>query len=239
VSLSHRGWYSKGLRDGIPIGLGYFAVALAIGIAARNAGLTAPQATITSLLIHASAGEYIGITLMAARAGLLEIVLMEGVANARYLLMSCSLSQKIPSDTALWKRLLLGFTITDEIFGVSISVDGKLDPWYSFGAMTAALPSWAAGTCCGVILGNILPTAVVTALSVGLYGMFMAIFMPAARKEPVILGLVGVSFAASYAVNHIPAFAGISSGFQIILLTVVLSLAAALLFPVKEDDHAV
>ena len=239
MSLSHRGWYSKGLRDGIPIGLGYFAVALAIGIAARNAGLTAPQATITSLLIHASAGEYIGITLMAARAGLLEIVLMEGVANARYLLMSCSLSQKIPSDTALWKRLLLGFTITDEIFGVSISVDGKLDPWYSFGAMTAALPSWAAGTCCGVILGNILPTAVVTALSVGLYGMFMAIFMPAARKEPVILGLVGVSFAASYAVNHIPAFAGISSGFQIILLTVVLSLAAALLFPVKEDDHAV
>lgn len=239
MSLSHRGWYSKGLRDGIPIGLGYFAVALAIGIAARNAGLTAPQATITSLLIHASAGEYIGITLMAARAGLLEIVLMEGVANARYLLMSCSLSQKIPSDTALWKRLLLGFTITDEIFGVSISVDGKLDPWYSFGAMTAALPSWAAGTCCGVILGNILPTAVVTALSVGLYGMFMAIFMPAARKEPVILGLVGVSFAASYAVNHIPVFAGISSGFQIILLTVVLSLAAALLFPVKEDDHAV
>ena len=239
MSLSHRGWYSKGLRDGIPIGLGYFAVALAIGIAARNAGLTAPQATITSLLIHASAGEYIGITLMAARAGLLEIVLMEGVANARYLLMSCSLSQKIPSDTALWKRLLLGFTITDEIFGVSISVDGKLDPWYSFGAMTAALPSWAAGTCCGVILGNILPTAVVTALSVGLYGMFMAIFMPAARKEPVILGLVGVSFAASYAVNHIPAFAGISSGFQIILLTVVLSLAASLLFPVKEDDHAV
>ena len=194
VSLSHRGWYSKGLRDGIPIGLGYFAVALAIGIAARNAGLTAPQATITSLLIHASAGEYIGITLMAARAGLLEIVLMEGVANARYLLMSCSLSQKIPSDTALWKRLLLGFTITDEIFGVSISVDGKLDPWYSFGAMTAALPSWAAGTCCGVILGNVLPAAVVTALSVGLYGMFMAIFMPAARKEPVILGLVGVSF---------------------------------------------
>ena len=238
MSLSHRGWYSKGLRDGIPIGLGYFAVALAIGIAARNAGLTAPQATITSLLIHASAGEYIGITLMAARAGLLEIVLMEGVANARYLLMSCSLSQKIPSDTALWKRLLLGFTITDEIFGVSISVDGKLDPWYSFGAMTAALPSWAAGTCCGVILGNILPTAVVTALSVGLYGMFMAIFMPAARKEPVILGLVGVSFAASYAVNHISVFAGISSGFQIILLTVVLSLAAALLFPVKEDDHA-
>lgn len=239
MSISHRTWYRKGLRDGIPIGLGYFAVALAIGITARNAGLTAPQATITSLLIHASAGEYIGITLMAARAGLLEIILMEGVANARYLLMSCSLSQKIAADTPLWKRLLLGFTITDEIFGISVSVDGKLDPWYSFGAMTVALPSWAAGTCCGVLLGNVLPAAVVTALSVGLYGMFMAIFMPAARKNPVILGLIGVSFAASYAMNQMPVFSGISSGFRIILLTVVISLAAAVLFPVKEDDHAV
>lgn len=239
MSISHRTWYRKGLRDGIPIGLGYFAVALAIGITARNAGLTAPQATVTSLLIHASAGEYIGITLMAARAGLLEIILMEGVANARYLLMSCSLSQKIAADTPLWKRLLLGFTITDEIFGISVSVDGKLDPWYSFGAMTVALPSWAAGTCCGVLLGNVLPAAVVTALSVGLYGMFMAIFMPAARKNPVILGLIGVSFAASYAMNQMPVFSGISSGFRIILLTVVISLAAAVLFPVKEDDHAV
>ena len=239
MSISHRTWYRKGLRDGIPIGLGYFAVALAIGITARNAGLTAPQATITSLLIHASAGEYIGITLMAARAGLLEIILMEGVANARYLLMSCSLSQKIAADTPLWKRLLLGFTITDEIFGISVSVDGKLDPWYSFGAMTVALPSWAAGTCCGVLLGNVLPAAVVTALSVGLYGMFMAIFMPAARKNPVILGLIGVSFAASYAMNQMSVFSGISSGFRIILLTVVISLAAAVLFPVKEDDHAV
>jgi len=237
--LTHRMWYKKGLRDGIPIGLGYFAVALTIGIAARNAGLTAAQATVSSLLIHASAGEYIGITLMAARAGLLEIVLMEGVANARYLLMSCSLSQKIPADMPLWKRLLLGFTITDEIFGISVSVEGKLDAFYSFGAMTVALPSWALGTCCGVILGNILPASVVAALSVGLYGMFMAIFVPAARKNPVVLGLIGVSFAASYAVENMAAFSGISSGFRIILLTVVISLGAAILFPVKEDDHAV
>ena len=99
MPLTHKQWYYKGLKDGIPIGLGYFAVALAMGIAARNAGLTAIQATVTSLLINASAGQYVGFTLLAARAGLLEVALMEAVSNARYLLMSCALSQKLAADT--------------------------------------------------------------------------------------------------------------------------------------------
>ena len=157
MAPSHRKWYRKGLKDGIPIGLGYFAVALAMGIAARNAGLTAVQATVTSLLINASAGQYVGFTLMAARAGLLEIALMESVANARYLLMSCALSQKLPPDTPLWQRMVLGFDVTDEIFGVSISVEGKLDPFYTFGAMTTSIPGWALGTFLGVVLGHAHP----------------------------------------------------------------------------------
>lgn len=239
MPLTHRQWYQKGLRDGLPIGFGYFAVSLALGIAARNAGLTAVQATVTSLLINASAGQYIGFTLMAARAGLLELALMEGVANARYLLMSCALSQKLPPETPLWQRLVLGFDVTDEIFGVSISVDGTLDPWYTFGAMTASIPGWAAGTFLGVVLGNALPMSIVSALGVGLYGMFMAVFVPAARRDHVVLGLVALSFAASFAMDRLPLFSGISSGFQIILLTVILSLGAAILFPVREEDHAV
>ena len=198
MAPSHRKWYRKGLKDGIPIGLGYFAVALAMGIAARNAGLTAVQATVTSLLINASAGQYVGFTLMAARAGLLEIALMESVANARYLLMSCALSQKLPPDTPLWQRMVLGFDVTDEIFGVSISVEGKLDPFYTFGAMTTSIPGWALGTFLGVVLGNALPAALVSALGVGLYGMFMAVFLPAARKDRVVLGLVALSFLLSW-----------------------------------------
>lgn len=238
MPLTHKQWYYKGLKDGIPIGLGYFAVALAMGIAARNAGLTAIQATVTSLLINASAGQYVGFTLLAARAGLLEVALMEAVSNARYLLMSCALSQKLPTDTPLWQRLVLGFDITDEVFGVSISVPGKLDPYYTFGAMTTSIPGWALGTFLGVVLGNALPAALVSALGVGLYGMFMAVFVSAARKDPVVLGLVAVSFAASYLVETLPLFAALSAGARIILLTVTLSLAAAILFPVKEDTYA-
>ena len=232
-------WFFKGMRDGIPIMLGYFAVSIALGISARNAGMTAPQATIASALIMASAGQYIGFTLIAAGASYLEVVVMEAIANARYLLMSCALSQKVDSRLPLRHRLLMGLWSTDEIFGVSVSVEGRLNPYYNYGMAVVATPGWALGTLTGVVLGNVLPVRVVSALSVGLFGMFMSIFVPPARKNRIIAALVVVSFAASYAFNAIPAFNGISSGMKIILLTVVISLGAALLFPVeKEADHA-
>lgn len=230
--------FLQGMRDGIPIMLGYFAVSLTLGIAAKNAGMTAFQATLTSLLINASAGEFIGFTLIAANAGYLEIMLMEAIANARYLLMSCSLSQKLDAKTPLIHRLLVGFYITDEIFGVSVSVPGKLNPFYTYGVASVAAPGWALGTLLGVVLGNILPLRVVSALSVGLYGMFISIFIPPARKNRIIAGLVAFSFIASYLFNTLNAFAGISSGMKIIILTVVISLAAAILFPVKQEENS-
>lgn len=232
-------WFFKGLKDGIPIMLGYFAVSIALGISARNAGMTAPQATIASALIMASAGQYIGFTLIAAQASLLEVVVMEAIANARYLLMSCALSQKVDSALPMRHRMLMGLWITDEIFGVSVSVEGKLNPYYNYGMAAVATPGWALGTLMGVVLGNVLPVRVVSALSVGLFGMFMSIFVPPARKDRVIAGLVALSFAASYAFNAIAIFDGISSGMKIIILTVVISLGAALLFPVEQEgEHA-
>lgn len=230
------GWYARGLRDGIPIALGYLAVAFTLGISARNAGFTAFQAGLTSFLINASAGEFVGFTLIAQNAGYLEVIVMEAVANARYLLMSCALSQKLSPDTPLRHRLLIGFDVTDEIFGVSIAVPGKLRPIYTYGVMTLALPGWALGTYLGVTVGNILPVRAVSALSVGLFGMFIAIFIPPARKSKVVAGLVAVSFAASWVVGRLPVFGGISSGVKTIILTVVISLAAALLFPVDDEQ---
>lgn len=229
--------FEKGLKDGIPISLGYLAVSLALGITASNAGMTAFQATLTSLLINASAGEYVGFTAIAANAAYLEIVFLEAVANARYLLMSCSLSQKLPENTSTLKRIIAGFFITDEIFGASVSVPGKLDVWYTYGLAAAAVPGWATGTCIGVIMGDILPVNIVSALSVGLYGMFIAIFIPPAKKSRIILGLVTVSFILSYLFNSLPVFDMISSGIKIIILTVAISLAAALLFPINEQEE--
>ena len=231
-------WFFKGLRDGIPIMLGYFAVSIALGISARNAGMTAPQATLASALIMASAGQYIGFTLIAASASYLEVMVMEAIANARYLLMSCALSQKLQPELPLRHRLLMGLWITDEIFGLSVSVEGWLNPYYIYGMAAVATPGWALGTLTGVVLGNVLPVRVVSALSVGLFGMFMSIFMRPARKDRVIAALVVISFAASYAFNALAWFDSISSGMKIIILTVVISLGAALLFPVEgEGEH--
>jgi len=232
--MKDREWYVKGLRDGLPIAAGYFAVALTLGLAARQAGLTWLQATATSLLINASAGEFVGFSMIAGHAGILATMLMEGIANARYLLMSFALSQKLDPDVGLGRRLLLGFDITDELFGLSMAVDGRLSPSYTFGAMTVSIPAWALGTLIGVLAGNVIPARFASALSVALYGMFIAIFIPPARKDRVVAGLVALSFALSYACQRL---AIMTEGTRLIVLTVSLSLGAAVLFPVKEGGR--
>lgn len=231
----NRTWYFQGMRDGIPICLGYFAVSLTLGITAKKAGLTALQSMLASITNNASAGEFIAFTLIAANASYLELCIMEAVANARYLLMSCALSQKLSPDTSLIHRLLIGFFVTDEIFGVSVSVPGKLNPFYTYGVISVAAPGWAIGTYLGVILGNMLPLRAVSALSVGLYGMFIAVFIPPARKNKVIAGLVIISFCASLLFSKAAVFSQISSGIRIIILTLAISLTAAILFPIDEE----
>lgn len=236
MPLDNKTWFQKGVKDGIPIALGYFAVSFTLGITAKNAGLTALQAMLASFTLNASAGEFAGFTLIAAGASYLEVAIMEFVANARYLLMSCALSQKIPSDTPLLHRLIIGYDVTDEIFGISIAVPGKLNPFYTFGAIAIAVPGWSIGTYLGVVIGNILPANIVSALSVGLYGMFIAIIIPPARKSKIIAGIVAVSMAASFAFAKLPLVSNISSGMRTILLTVVISALAAYFFPVKEES---
>lgn len=232
---SNRSCLRNGIRDGLPIALGYFAVSFALGLAARNAGFSALQALVASVTNNASAGEYAAFAIVAAGGTYWEVAVMTLIANARYLLMSCALSQKLPVDTPLGHRLLVAYDITDEIFGISVARPGKLNPWYTYGAMLVAIPGWGAGTFLGVVLGNILPLRAVSALSVGLYGMFLAIIIPPARHSRVVAGLVAVSFLLSFAANRWAALAALSPGVKTIVLTVVIALGAALLFPVKED----
>ena len=217
--------------------MGYFAVAIALGIAARSAGIGSIQAAVTSLLINASAGEYAGFSLIAVGASYIEVTVMEAVANARYLLMSASLSQKLDSTTKWWERLLLGFTVTDEIFGASIAVEGRLSPYFTYGTFVVATLGWTGGTFTGAVLGNVLSARLLSALAVGLYGMFISVFIPEAKKNKIVAVLVAVSFAASYAAEKLPFIGDISDGIRIIILTVVISLAAAIIFPVKEKGE--
>lgn len=233
---THHKALREGFRDGIPIGLGYFAVSFSLGVTARNSGLNAFQGFLASLLNNASAGEYAGFTVIAADAPYLEIILMTLVANARYLLMSCALSQKFSSETPLIHRLLVGFDVTDEIFGITIARPGNLDPCYTYGAILIAAPCWAIGTAMGVTAGNLLPMRAVSALSVALFGMFLAVIIPPARKDKVIAFLIPVCFLASFAAGKLPDISWLSNGVKTILLTVALSAAAALLFPVREEE---
>lgn len=232
-------WYKKGMQDGIPIGLGYFAVAFTLGIVAKNAGLSAFQAMLAAALTNASAGGYAGFTLIEDNASFLEMAVTQLIVNARYLLMAAALSQKLSPKTSTLHRSLIAFDVTDEVFGISIAVNGTLNPFYNYGAMTVSIPGWALGTGLGVVMGNILPDSLVSALSVGLYGMFLAIIIPPARKNKIIAGIVIVSMALSLAFAKLPIISNLSSGIRVIILTVVISLAAAILFPVNdEEDNA-
>lgn len=229
--------FLRGMRDGVPIGLGYLAVSFALGITAKNAGMTALQGFIMSWLGMASAGEYAAITVIAAGASYWEMAAVTLVANARYLLMSFALSQRLSPDTSLGHRLLIGYSVTDELFGIAVSQPKPLDPMYSYGSYLVAVPMWAAGTALGVIAGNILPLRVVSALSVALFGMFIAVIVPPSRENRVVLLFVLLSFAASWAASRLPGISALSSGGRVILLTVVLAAIAAAAFPVKEEEE--
>lgn len=233
----NRNAFANGIRDGAPIALGYFAVAFSLGIVAKKAGLNPFQGFLSSILNHASAGEYAEFTVIMANAPYFEMAIVILVTNIRYLLMSCALSQKFSPDTAMGHRLLVGFGITDEIFGISVGKPGMLNPCYSYGAMAIALPGWAFGTAMGVVAGNVLPVSLVSALSVALYGMFVAIIVPAAKAGRVVGGVILVSFLASFIVSRLSVFNGLSDSMKISLLTVVIAGAAALLFPLKEGPE--
>ncbi|NLL45508.1 MAG: AzlC family ABC transporter permease [Clostridiales bacterium] len=222
------------MRDGIPIALGYLAVSFSLGIVAKSSGLTAFQGFLASALVNASAGEYAGFTLIAANAPYLEMIIVILIANARYFLMSCAMSQRMNPETRLSHRLLMGNYITDEFFGLAISRPGAINPYYSYGAILVAAPCWAAGTAIGVIAGNLLPLRAVSALNVALYGMFLAIIVPPAHKNKVIAGLILICFASSYAASWLPIVSNLSAGTRTIILTVAISAMAAILFPVKQ-----
>lgn len=228
----------EGLKAGIPIGLGYFAVAFSLGVLVIKAGLNPIEGGIVSLFCNASAGEYAGFTVIASGGSFLLLAIMTFVANARYLLMSSAVSQRIAPGISFGHRMLMGLYVTDEIFGVSMGREGFLNPWFTYGCAIVASPLWALGTALGCVAGDVLPVRVVSALSVALFGMFLAVIVPASKKDKLILGIVLISFALSSACYYVvPFIKDLSDGIRTIILTVVISAAAAIIFPRKENNE--
>ncbi len=228
--------FKRGMKEGIPVALGYFVVSITIGIAARKAALSPLQATVMSFTNNTSAGQFASFALIASGAPYLEMVISQAVINLRYCLMSCALSQKLDSGLPFYHRLCLAFGITDEIFGLSVSQRGKLDPWYTYGVMSVAVPGWSLGTLTGILSTGVLPQTFLNAMSMALYGMFIAIFMPAARERKILLPIIFLSMVLSAGFQLLPLFDFISSGMKIIILTLAISLGAAVLFPVSEEE---
>ena len=229
--------FVQGLRDGLPIGLGYFAVAFSLGFMAKKCMLTPLQGFIGSFFTRASAGEYGVYTMVVQDASYLAVIVMCLITNLRYLLMSTALSQKFSPDTSLIKRILTGCCVTDEIFGISITYPGYLNPYYTFGAASISTPMWACGTMMGIIAGSILPSRAVSALSVALYGMFLAIIIPPSKKDKAVCIAVIVSFLLSYICRKLDSFErlNLSSGTITIILTIVISSIAAIMRPVLTN----
>jgi len=236
---ANRSAFKDGMRDGMPIGLGYFAVAFSLGIAVKHAGMTPFQGFLASLLCNASAGEYAAFAVIAAAGTYMEIAVITLIANARYLLMSCAMSQRMRPGIPMIHRLLMAFDITDELFAIAISRPGYLNPFYTYGAVLTAAPCWATGTALGCIAGNLMPARLVSALSVALFGMFLAVIIPPARKDKVVGVLIVICFAASWCASYMPVISDISSGTRTIILTVLISAGAAILFPRKSEEEDV
>ena len=228
--MSNFNLFKKGFKNGIPIFLGYLAVSFTFGIAAKEGGLTTWQAVLISATNLTSAGQF-------SASSYIEMALTQLVINLRYCLMSSSLSQRFDIKMKPYHRFLIAYGVTDEIFGVSSAyIHENVPPAYCYGLIAAAFPGWVLGTALGAISGDILPPSVLSALGVALYGMFIAIIVPPAKNNKVLLGIVIISMLASLIFAVTPLLKEISSGFRVIILTVVIAGVAAYFFPIKEEE---
>ncbi len=230
--------FSEGFRHGIPIGLGYFSVSIAFGIKAVSGGLTPFEAVLISLTNLTSAGQFAGITVIAAGASLLEMALTQLVVNLRYALMSLSLSQKLHESVGTLKRCVIAFGNTDEIFAVASSQKGSLGLQYMLGLMTAPIFGWSLGTLTGAVADTLLPDFIRSALGIALYGMFIAIVVPPMKKQGSVRAVVTVSLVISTAFYYIPGLSSLSPGFVIIICTLAAAGLAAFLFPLPEEEDS-
>lgn len=227
----------QGLKDGIPIAVGYFSVSFTFGMMAVKSGISPFHAVLISLLNLTSAGQFAGLTVIVSGASLLEMALTQLVINIRYALMSISLSQKLDDSVKLGSRLVIAYGNTDEIFAVASSKAGTVGKSYMYGLILLPVAGWVFGTLTGAVASTVLPAAVISALGVALYGMFIAIVVPAVKEHREVRVVVCIALLLSTAFYYLPVIREISSGFVIIICTVLAAGIGAVLFPIKEEEE--
>lgn len=228
--------YCRGLRKGIPIALGYLSVSFTFGIKAVNGGIPALAAVLISLVNLTSAGQFAGTNLILECAGIWEMAITAFVVNARYMLMSLAMSQKIRKDTPILHRMLMGFGITDEIFAVASAETGPVTPAYFYGLMSLPIVGWTGGTLLGAVASDLMPSVLSHAMELGLYAMFLAIIIPPAKRNRAVLIVILLSVAFSVLLCYVRLFSFLSAGLCVILASSGAAFAGAILFPVKGGE---
>lgn len=231
------GIFLRGLKDGVPIALGYLSVSFGFGILAAQGGLSAWMATLISLTNVTSAGQLAGLNIIIACAPMIEMVLSEFIINIRYALMSITLTQKLDDTFSTPRRMLCSFAMTDEIFAVAAHQKGKITARYFYGLMLLPIVGWVAGTFLGATAGNILPEGLKNAMGLMLYAMFIAIVLPPATKSRAVAVCVSVCALISVVLRFVPLFSFISSGFAVIIASVIAALFAAWRFPIEKEEE--
>lgn len=228
--------FKKGLKLGIPIGMGYFSVSLAFGMMAINSGLSPLVAVLISMTNLTSAGQFAGVSLMAMGGSGVEMALTMLMINARYFLMSLALTQKFCKKFSFINKLIVGFGVTDEVFTLAAMEKGELSPAFLKGMIVLPYIGWSMGTLVGALMSNILPVLLQDALGVALYGMFIAIIVPAVRESREVFFTVSLAVVCSCILRYLPLFEGITSGFAIIICTLVGAGIAAAIYPIECED---
>ena len=206
----------EGVKDGLPIGLGYLSVSFTFGILAVSKGLSWLQAGLISLTNITSAGQVAGLGIMTAAGGIIAMIISQIVINLRYSLMGIALSQK--ADKSMTPLL-----------GVAVSKKHEFGARYFFGLTVLPVIGWVAGTVIGAILGQVFPDFLTNALAIGIYGMFVSIVLPKAKHDKVILGSSVLACILSTLMFYIPFLSEhITSGFAIIIAAVIAALAGVL-----------
>ena len=226
-----------GLKDGLPIGLGYLSVSFAFGVQASMLGIPVFMSVFISMTNLTSAGQLAGLTVIASLGTILEMILTQLVINARYFLMSITVSQKLGKEFNLAHRFLASAFITDEIFAIASAKPSQLNKKYYYGLVILPYIGWTLGTLLGALAGDVLPSQITNALGIALYAMFIAIIIPPSIKSIGVLFAVILSAGISCAMFYIPVFSKISSGLAVIISAIIASAVIALLFPVKTQEE--
>lgn len=228
--------FLQGARDGIPIALGYISVSFAFGMLAVEKGLPLWSPLLISITNFTGTGQFMGIDLIASGVAFAELTFAILIINMRYFLMSLSLSQRLPENMPLWRRLVIAFGNTDEIFAVSMQKPAPLGFSYMMGLILVPYIGWNFGTMLGSVASSALPLSVRSALGIAIFAMFIAIIIPPARTMKPIAKIILVSVVLSCCFRYIPFLSQLSSGWVIIICGVVSAALGAYLYPVDTEE---